>query len=65
MRMTDRAERAKATPAGVGILLLIAGVGMSIQAIALPAETSWARWLGLAVLAAGAALVAGAKLRSR
>ncbi len=65
MRMADGVGRAKATPAGVGILLLIAGLGMTLQAIALPAETSWARWLGLAVLAAGAALVAGAKLTSR
>ena len=58
-------SRAKATPAGIGVLLMIAGIGMTTQAIALPPETSWWRWLGPVVLAAGAALFLGAKVTSR
>jgi hypothetical protein len=69
MPMADHARAtpstAKATPAGVGVLLMIAGVGMTTQGIALPPETSWWRWLGPVVLAAGAALFLGAKLRIR
>ena len=68
--MSDELPRAtsttaKATPAGVGVVLLVAGIGMTLQGIALPPETSWGRWLGLLVLAAGAALYAGAKVTSR
>ena len=58
-------ESARASPAGVAMLLLIAGAGMTLEGSMLPPATSWFRWLGVVVLGAGVAVMIAATARSR